>query len=127
MINGKNKTLCSLNLCHNDISSEGVEKIYGALKVAGILRLNLSKNPLKNKGAKIIGDILIKGSNIFLDELNIAECEITFPGAQFIYTAIRKANSIKVLILDGNKLNAETMVNLSNAILWNNTLEKLSM
>jgi hypothetical protein len=40
----------------------------------GITILNLSKNPLKIKGGKAIGDMIMKGNNIQLEVLDVSEC-----------------------------------------------------
>jgi Ran GTPase-activating protein (RanGAP) involved in mRNA processing and transport len=89
--------------------------------------LNLSKNPLKFKGAKAIGDMIMKGNDISLDFLDISDCQITHQGAVYIYQGIRRCQSLEHLVLDKNKLSAKYMPELSQAFWMNNTLLKLSM
>lgn len=122
-----NTSLKSLNLQSNDITGDGAEKLYQCLKNTGVTHLNLSKNPLKIKGAKAVGDMIMKGNDINIDVLDISECQITHPGAVFIYNGIRRCQSLDVLIMDRNKLTAKYISELSQALWMNNTLIKLSM
>jgi hypothetical protein len=46
-------------------------------KYTAIIHLNLSHNPIKNKGAKCIGEMIMRGSDIKLEELTISDCQIT--------------------------------------------------
>jgi hypothetical protein len=48
--------------------------LYQCLKNTGVTHLNLSKNPLKIKGAKAVGDMIMKGNDINIDVLDISEC-----------------------------------------------------
>jgi hypothetical protein len=61
----------------NDITGDGAEKLYNCLKKTGVTHLVLSKNPLKVKGAKAVGDMIMKGNDINLDFLDVSECQIT--------------------------------------------------
>jgi Leucine Rich repeat len=82
---GPNKTLGSLNVSQNEVTSEGLIKLHEALLLCSVTNLNVSMNPIRNKGAKIIADIIMKGSMINLDTLNISECEFTWEGATYLY------------------------------------------
>ena len=101
--------------------------MYQCLKNTGVTHLNLSKNPLRTKGAKAVGDMIMKGNDINIDVLDISECQITHPGAVFIYNGIRRCQSLDVLIMDRNKLTSKYISELSQALWMNNTLLKLSM
>jgi Leucine Rich repeat len=61
----------------NEITSDGIERMEKSLKYTAIRVLNLTRNPLKNKGAKAIGDMLVRGSEIKIEILNLTECQIT--------------------------------------------------
>lgn len=69
-----NTTLVELNLAQNEITSEGVEIMEKGFKHTEMQILNLARNPIKNKGAKSISEMLHRGSDIKLDEINLAEC-----------------------------------------------------
>ena len=43
-----------------------------------IQTLNLTRNPIKNKGAKSIANMIMRGSDVKIDELNLTECQITY-------------------------------------------------
>lgn len=43
-------------------------------KSASIIILNLSRNPIKNKGAKCLGEMIMRGSDIRLEDLDISDC-----------------------------------------------------
>lgn len=101
-----NKSLISLNLSNNDIGSEGMKLLAKALESSQVQQLNLSRNPIKNKGAEVIGEIINKGNNNNLEVLNLTECEITHKGGIAIYKGLKKAGCLRILILDHNNLNA---------------------
>ncbi len=54
-----------------------MERLYQGLKQTAVTHLILSKNPLKNKGAKWIGDMIARGNEVNLEYLDISECQIT--------------------------------------------------
>lgn len=87
----------------------------------------MSRNPLRNRGAEVIGEMIVKGNNNILEGLNITECEITAPGAVAIYKGLKKAGSLRRLILDNNILTASAYTELSHALWMNYSLEKLSL
>lgn len=102
-----NQTLLSLNLSHNELTWEGARALASGLKCTTLLELILSRNPLKNKGAKAIAEMLAKGSEVGVEVLDIAECQITHKGALFIYGALKKAGAVRELRLDRNTLTAK--------------------
>jgi Ran GTPase-activating protein (RanGAP) involved in mRNA processing and transport len=73
-----NTTLMELNLSQNEITSEGVEIMEKGFKHTEIQTLNLTRNPIKNKGAKSIANMIMRGSEVKIDELNLTECQITY-------------------------------------------------
>lgn len=54
----KNHTLLELNLGNNDISGEGMADLAKALEVSQVQILNMIRNPLRNKGAEVIGHMI---------------------------------------------------------------------
>ena len=57
----------------NDITAEGLSPLYETLSHTKIKHLDLSKNPLKNKGIKIVGQMLSKGG-LVLENLYLQDC-----------------------------------------------------
>jgi Ran GTPase-activating protein (RanGAP) involved in mRNA processing and transport len=88
----------------NDISEEGIKMLLDALPNSEVSELNLSRNPIKNNGAKYIGEMIVKGTDIILEKVNISECQITHKGAFHIYMGIKKSGNIRDLKFDSNNL-----------------------
>jgi hypothetical protein len=105
--------LIELNLAQNEITSEGVEIMEKGFKHTEIQILNLTRNPIKNKGAKSIANMLLRGSDIKIDDLNLTECQITYQGALSIFISLKRSLELSKLTLDGNNLNAKYMPELS--------------
>ena len=101
-----NTTLIELNLAQNEITSEGIKIMEKGFKHSEVQILNLSKNPIKNKGAKIIANMIMRGSDIKIDDLNLTECQITYQGAMSIFISLKRSLEITKLTLDGNNLNS---------------------
>ena len=98
--------MIELNLAQNEITSEGIKIMEKGFKHSEVQILNLSKNPIKNKGAKIIANMIMRGSDIKIDDLNLTECQITYQGALSIFISLKRSLEITKLTLDGNNLNS---------------------
>lgn len=48
--------------------------------------------------------MIVKGTDIILEKVNISECQITHKGAFHIYMGIKKSGNIRDLKLDCNNL-----------------------
>ncbi len=108
-----NTTLMELNLAQNEITSEGVEIMEKGFKHTEIQILNLTRNPIKNKGAKSIANMIMRGSDVKIDELNLTECQITYQGAASIFLSLKRSFELTKLTLDGNNLSNKFMPELS--------------
>jgi Ran GTPase-activating protein (RanGAP) involved in mRNA processing and transport len=108
-----NTTLMELNLAQNEITSEGVEIMEKGFKQTEIQILNLTRNPIKNKGAKSIANMIMRGSDIKIDDLNLTECQITYVGAINIFIGLKRSLELTKLTLDGNNLNNKFMSEMS--------------
>jgi Ran GTPase-activating protein (RanGAP) involved in mRNA processing and transport len=108
-----NTTLMELNLAQNEITSEGVEIMEKGFKHTEIQILNLTRNPIKNKGAKSIANMIMRGSDVKIDDLNLTECQITYQGAVSIFLSLKRSNELTKLTLDGNNLHNKYMAELS--------------
>ena len=108
-----NTTLMELNLGQNEITFEGVEIMEKGFKHTEIQILNLTRNPIKNKGAKSIANMIMRGSDVKIDELNLTECQITYQGAASIFLSLKRSFELTKLTLDGNNLSNKFMPELS--------------
>jgi hypothetical protein len=108
-----NTTLMELNLAQNEITSEGVEIMEKGFKHTEIQILNLTRNPIKNKGAKSIANMIMRGSDVKIDDLNLTECQITYQGAVSIFLSLKRSYELTKLTLDGNNLHNKYMAELS--------------
>ena len=122
-----NTTLVELNLAQNEITSDGIEIMERGFKNTEVQYINLARNPIKNKGAKSIANMLLRSSDIKLDSLNLSECQITYQGAAYIFQSLKRCLDLRNLILDSNNLNANNMSEMSQGIWTNTSLYKLSM
>lgn len=77
--------------------------IKDTIGLTKIRDLNLSRNPIKNKGIKLIGEMLSRGG-LVLETLNLSDCKFDSMGATYIYEGIKRNNKLKTLILDSNNL-----------------------
>lgn len=66
-----------LNIALNEITGDGIENLYKVMELTKIRDLNLSRNPLKNKGVKFIGELLSKGG-LSLVTLNLQDTQFTY-------------------------------------------------
>lgn len=96
------------------------------LPLTKIKDLNLSRNPLKNKGIKSVGDALSRGG-LCIETLNLQDTEFNYMGASGLYQGIKRNNKIKNLALDDNNLSGKSLNDLTSALWTNSSLLRLSM
>jgi Ran GTPase-activating protein (RanGAP) involved in mRNA processing and transport len=99
-----NTTVKHLNLQKNEIGFKGVEALGATLKVSGILVLNLSYNPLGDKGLKVFCESYLKERSCIVEELYFVDCKIKNAGSLFGMLARRSENP-KYLDISHNKIN----------------------
>lgn len=132
--------LLASGLMHNDrvmsldISNNEITGIAGAKAIGFMLqnpqnhlrRLNISKNPLGNKGITTLASVF-QSERISLNYLNLSSLGFTQAGAKPLYLCLRSCHFLKTLILDKNKLCGPSTNLLSVMLVGAASLSALSM
>ena len=120
------KSLQQLNMSRNDISSKGAKVIAEAIRLNTTLeKLNLSFNKLSDDGASFISDGL--KTNKSLQELKMSKNNITGEGAKMIAEALQLNTTLKQLDLSINKIFDDGATAISNVLTSNITLQELNI
>ena len=118
-----NTSLKSLNLYNNKFRATGVKALFEALKDNTTLEeLNLKENYLGCSGGRVIADGLNKSS---IKTLDIGYCFIGNAGANAIEKALKLNNTLTSLMIDNNKYNYGSLIDLLMALDVNRKLECL--
>ena len=118
-----NTSLKSLNLYNNKFRATGVKALFEALKDNTTLEeLNLKENYLGDSGGRVIADSLNKSS---IKTLDIGYCFIGNAGANAIEKALKLNNTLTTLMIDNNKYNYGSLIDLLMALDVNRTLKCL--
>lgn len=110
----------------NDISLPGCELLCQTLSKTRITQLNVSSNPLKNKGIQKLGEALDR-SGVILTSLNISDCHFNSNGASYIYNGVKRNGRLQELIMNKNNLRGKTLFLLAQMLFTNSRLKKLSL
>ncbi|CDW86885.1 UNKNOWN [Stylonychia lemnae] len=111
----QNKTLVSLNLASNEITSYGMDRLKDTLLSTEIKELDLSGNPLGNQGIEYLSHY-IHNNNCYLERLNVSECKFQSPGSVLLFQAVRKSSMMKHLSLDKNDIRSRSTSYLTTGI-----------
>jgi len=105
--------LQSLNLYHCKLRMEDVVLTCEALLFTSLLCINLSGNYVSNNAAEILANGII--NSIFLQRLELADCNLREEGLAFIGNAIKDKN-LQTLNLNGNCITDQVANNLAYII-----------
>ena len=120
------KSLQQLNMSRNDISNKGAKVIAEANRLNTTLeKLDLSFNKLSDDGASFISDGL--KTNMSLQELKMSKNNITSEGAKMIAEALQLNTTLKQLDLSINKIFDDGATAISNVLKSNITLQELNI
>lgn len=100
-----NKSLCHLNLAHNNVQVDGVQIIMdtlGEVPCPMLVSLDLQHNPLGDAAATCIANML--KNNYGITELNVSNCMISNLGAIEIFTSMQQNKTLTSLDLHGTDL-----------------------
>jgi hypothetical protein len=102
-LGSRNKTLKTLWLCNNQITTTGLEELLDLVaEKLPIAKLYLSQNPLGRAGAALLADAV--GRNIVsnLKDLFFDDCGVDDEGLQEIASALERNNTLEKIALRGN-------------------------
>ena len=109
LINGLNYNfiLHVLNISNNDIDEKGIEYMHNNLMECKLRDLNISFNPISNKGCILLGECT---SNLKLGEintLNLSNCNINFIALKHFLKNNLNNHKIQNLIMNKNNLSSD--------------------
>jgi len=105
-----NVTLVSLNLENCEISSkaeEDMQALFTSMKI--LAELNLSRNKIKCKVAKILSKALVYTAESALTILSLNYCDLAREGLDTLFGDLRTNKKLLSLSVDGNPLDEETL------------------
>lgn len=117
-------TLIQLDLSSNPLRADGTKILVGNLKSSRALtELNLSKTECGDEGAKHIGELL--KAPVPLAILNVADNKISNAGLQPIAEGLKEHKTLFELKLSNNSISGEGLNFLADCLLDNHSLTKL--
>lgn len=125
-----NVTLISLNLENCEISSkaeEDMQALFTSMKI--LTELNLSRNKIKCKVAKILSKALVYTAESALTILSLNYCDLAKDGLDTLFGDLRTNKKLLSLSVDGNPLD-EVLIEKGNfleAFEMNKILSRLSL
>ena len=114
-----------LDLPANRIDADGAALIAGALPANTISHLNLSNNPLRDKGVQALGAGL--SHNTALQSLVLYRVDMENPGIEALAGVLDTHPALAVLVVDGNRFDDQGAATLAAALGKNKTLSRLSV
>ena len=149
-----NRTICTLDVSHNNISDLGAQEIAKALRenttlqilniscsiiqvdgakdIAGALHenrtlqnLDISNNYMRVEGAKVIAEALYE--NRTLQKLDFSNNHILVDGAIAFSECIKKNSALKQLVISGNNISVEGTMKIAEAVEINTSLQNLDI
>jgi Ran GTPase-activating protein (RanGAP) involved in mRNA processing and transport len=112
-----NKTLRTLFLCNNQITSTGLGVLLDLVaEKLPIARLLLSQNSLGRAGANVIASALGRNTVPNLKELFIKDCGVDDEGLQEIASALERNNTLKAIALIDNVFSEAGVMALAGSL-----------
>ena len=116
-----------MDVSSNDINSCICELLSETLQKSNLLKLNISKNKIGDKGIEILSQAL-PFNRSKLTHLNLSDCGIEYPGLIKLFDSLKQNFSLNTLIVDNNYGSADhTFLSISNLLRNNNFIEYLSL
>ena len=124
-----NVTLVCLNLENCEISpkaEDDMQALFTSMKV--LTELNLSRNKIKCKAAKVVSKALVYTAESALTILGLNYCDLAKDGLDALFGDLRSNKKLLSLSVDGNPLDEETLKgHFLEAFEMNKTLQRLSL
>ena len=115
-----------LNLSENEISTEGVSKLFQSLRInSQLTNLNLKKNDFTSGLSSYLSQSL--SENISLQFLDLSHCLISCDGLFGFSEGLFKNNGLKTLILSNNKISDKGAEFLAAGLAKNKVLTTLNL
>ncbi|KAM4713136.1 dynein regulatory complex subunit 5 [Anableps anableps] len=118
-------TLRELDFSHNMIRDAGARVIVELLTKSRLETLNLCDNEIRSQGAKAIAHAL--SNNVTLLSLNLRLNQVGDEGGHAIAEALQNNKTLSHLHLGGNDVASITAVELSKVLLKNKTLKSINL
>jgi Ran GTPase-activating protein (RanGAP) involved in mRNA processing and transport len=127
-LGSRNKTLKTLWLCNNQITTTGLEELLDLVaEKLPIAKLYLSQNPLGRAGAALLADAV--GRNIVsnLKDLFFDDCGVDDEGLQEIASALERNNTLELIALEGNVFSEAGVLALAGSLPNIKTLDYIDL
>jgi Ran GTPase-activating protein (RanGAP) involved in mRNA processing and transport len=123
-----NKTLQTLFLCSNQITSTGLEVLLD-LMVEKLLITNLllDENPLGRAEAILLASALGRNTVPHLKQLCIEECGVDDEGLKEIASALERNNTLELIALEGNVFSEAGLSALAGSLPNIQTLDSINL
>lgn len=112
----RNPVLERLDLSFNKIKSGGVNHLATVLDAtesrSRLVYLDLTQNPISDKGALYLVNALLQGKNKHLRHLNLTRTELTSEGAIYLAHLLKYSYTLEELVVSRNKIGLDGVVEL---------------
>jgi Ran GTPase-activating protein (RanGAP) involved in mRNA processing and transport len=124
----RNKTLKSLLLCNNQITSTGLGVLLDlAAEKLSIVSLLLGQNPLGRAGAVLLANALGRNTVPHLKKLFIEDCRVDDEGLQEIASALERNKTLEWIALEDNVFREAGVLALAGSLPNIKTLDRLDL
>ena len=122
----KNRTLRVLNLCSNSLAASAARVLIPALPQTRLVRLDLSRNAIGDKGAIALAEVLVFCKGLY--HLDLSENGIGEVGAFDLADAIKTGHSgLTTLIMAGNNVGTKGFASFMLGLKGDLRLQTLSL
>lgn len=121
------ENVVSLNLCNNEITSEGLEEVKLQIMNTSIQVLDLANNPINNEGLEVLLPNLKTKYKGKIIKLNLASCGFTHKILGRIFPVLAKNKYLRCLVLDHNNFEKDGFLYLKEGLRNNVALKYFSM
>ena len=116
-----------MDLRHNELGEEGGRRVARALQPFSIGRLDLRANALEDKGTAAVGELLIAGDALALEQLNLWNNRVSPVGASRLARSLRSNRRLRSLHFGNNSIEDAGMSDLGAALASHPALETLNL
>jgi Ran GTPase-activating protein (RanGAP) involved in mRNA processing and transport len=127
-LGSRNKTLKSLLLCNNQITTTGLEVLLDLVaENLSIVSLLLGQNPLGRGGAVLLADAVGRNMVPHLKQFCIDDCGVDDEGLQEIASALERNNTLEAIALEGNDFSEAGLSALARSLPNIQTLDSIDL
>ena len=118
------RSACLHMLCLSNFISVSLFEMLAAVKHS-LQHLDLSFNPISDKAAKLLVDLIHSSTDV--EYLNLSNCELQEEGLTLILRAAKKASQLKYINLEANRISDVLAMEAAAFISSNKSLNYISL